>query len=84
MLGSPLIASTMKRTGTASRPLISWRYTAVRIRERDDDDGRDADLLERADDRVLRAAARGERPDLAQVFGEERATRASAAPLATT
>ena len=40
-------------------------------RERYDDDRGDADLLERADDRVLRAAARRQRPDLAQVLREE-------------
>jgi hypothetical protein len=39
--------------------------------DRHRDDGRDRDLLERPDDRVLRTAARRERPDLAQVLDEE-------------
>ena len=56
--GIALIASTIMRTGRASRPPISFRKTAVAMPSGTDEHGRDADLLERADDRG-RAAAGG-------------------------
>ena len=71
--GIALIASTSIRTGRASRPPTSLRNIAVPIAERHRDQRREPDLLERADDRVRRAAVgrRAQRADEPLVLGEE-------------
>ena len=81
--GIALIASTIMRTGRASRPPISLRKIAVEIAERHREQRRDADHLERADDARAEpppSVAGLSGPTSALVLGEElRAERVEAA-----